>query len=146
MIVKELKQSQKEKDEFQSLSSIVKESTEVITEEQPLQQELTAENTVQAPVAVHKRNLQPLFDENPDCIGWVSIPDTQLDYPVMHTPQEPQKYLRKAFRIRFFRQHSVSSIRIVCNYGVNKLFRQLTSGFIFLRNIAARGEKQKCGK
>lgn len=47
--------------------------------------------------AVHKRNLAPLFAENPDCIGWLTVPGTGIDYPVMHTPGDPQKYLRKDF-------------------------------------------------
>ncbi len=44
-----------------------------------------------------KRNLAPLFDENPDCIGWLSISGTVIDYPIMHTPDDPQKYLHKDF-------------------------------------------------
>ena len=44
-----------------------------------------------------KRNLAPLFEQNRDCIGWLSIPGTMLDYPVMHTPEAPLKYLRRDF-------------------------------------------------
>lgn len=44
-----------------------------------------------------KRNLVPLFEQNRDCIGWLSIPGTMLDYPVMHTPDVPLKYLRRDF-------------------------------------------------
>ena len=50
-----------------------------------------------APKPVFTRNLQPLFDRNPDCIGWVYISDTSINYPVVHTPQEAEKYLRKNF-------------------------------------------------
>ena len=49
-----------------------------------------------APV-VSTRNLAPLFEKNTDCIGWVYIEGTAVDYPVMHTPDEPQRYLRKNF-------------------------------------------------
>lgn len=49
------------------------------------------------PTPVHKRNLAPLFEMNPDCVGWVCVPDTTIDYPFMHTPKESQKYLRKNF-------------------------------------------------
>lgn len=44
-----------------------------------------------------ERNLAPLFEQNRDCIGWLSIPGTTLDYPVMHTPEVPLKYLRRDF-------------------------------------------------
>lgn len=49
------------------------------------------------PEPVFTRNLQPLFDKNSDFVGWVSIANTNIDYPVMFTPQEPEKYLRKNF-------------------------------------------------
>ena len=37
------------------------------------------------------RNISLLIEQNRDCIGWVSVPDTTLDYPVMYTPDNPQK-------------------------------------------------------
>lgn len=40
---------------------------------------------------------EELAVENPDFVGWLSIPDTLIDYPVMDTPQEPEYYLRRAF-------------------------------------------------
>lgn len=38
-----------------------------------------------------------LAHQNSDFCGWVSIADTAVDYPVMHTPEEPERYLRKNF-------------------------------------------------
>lgn len=38
-----------------------------------------------------------LYAENPDVIGWVNIPGTNVDYPVMHTPDEPEKYVHRNF-------------------------------------------------
>lgn len=38
-----------------------------------------------------------LIGMNGDCIGWLSIEGTAVDYPVMHTPAYPQKYLRMNF-------------------------------------------------
>ena len=40
---------------------------------------------------------QVLWEQNPDLFGWVSIPDTAVDYPVMHTAQEETYYLHRAF-------------------------------------------------
>lgn len=34
---------------------------------------------------------------NPDMIGWVSIPGTTINYPVMHTPEDPDRYLTRDF-------------------------------------------------
>ena len=47
------------------------------------------------------RNIAALIAQNSDCIGWISIPDTTLDYPVMHTPEKPQKYLRLGFNEKY---------------------------------------------
>ena len=41
--------------------------------------------------------LLALHEENPDCIYWIRIPDTQIDYPVMYHPQEKDYYLKKDF-------------------------------------------------
>lgn len=38
-----------------------------------------------------------LADENPDMAGWITIPGTGVDYPVMYTPEEPEYYLRRNF-------------------------------------------------
>ena len=39
----------------------------------------------------------PLFACNPDLFGWIKIEGTKLNYPVMHTPDDPEYYLRRAF-------------------------------------------------
>ena len=38
-----------------------------------------------------------LLDENEDSIGWLTIDDTVIDYVVMQTPDEPDKYLHRDF-------------------------------------------------
>lgn len=38
-----------------------------------------------------------LKEENQDFYGWLSIDGTELDYPVMFTPNNPQYYLRRDF-------------------------------------------------
>ncbi|MEE1037881.1 MAG: class B sortase [Eubacterium sp.] len=42
--------------------------------------------------------LEQLHTENQDLYGWISIEDTNIDYPVMFTPQDPEFYLRKNFQ------------------------------------------------
>ena len=39
----------------------------------------------------------PLYERNPDFFGWLSIEGTDIDYPVMYTPEDPEHYLRRAF-------------------------------------------------
>lgn len=38
-----------------------------------------------------------LHQENSDMAGWLAIPGTAVDYPVMYTPGDPEYYLRRAF-------------------------------------------------
>ena len=40
---------------------------------------------------------EALWEENHDFAGWLFIDDTRIDYPVMHTPEEPEFYLHRAF-------------------------------------------------
>ena len=44
-----------------------------------------------------RHDLAALAAENSDCVGWLTIPDTGIDYPVMHTPDDPEHYLRRDF-------------------------------------------------
>ncbi len=39
----------------------------------------------------------PIYERNPDTFGWIHIEGTELDYPVMHAPEDPQRYLHKDF-------------------------------------------------
>lgn len=38
-----------------------------------------------------------LAAQNPEMVGWLRIADTAIDYPVMHTPEDPEKYLHTNF-------------------------------------------------
>lgn len=92
----ELKERQKEKKDFASVAEIAKlPMTEAPAESvTDAETEPSAEPTEQ-PVAGH--NIQALIAENADCIGWLSVDGTNISYPVMYTPSEPQKYLRRNF-------------------------------------------------
>ena len=52
---------------------------------------------VESPDTPPRHDLAALAAENPDCVGWLTIPDTGIDYPVMHTPDTPEHYLRRDF-------------------------------------------------
>lgn len=41
--------------------------------------------------------LLELHEKNPNCVGWIRIEDTHIDYPVMYHPEEKNYYLRKNF-------------------------------------------------
>ena len=112
MIWRELSGRQKDKDNFHTLAELVAPENSITAGTVSSMTEATEgtegmEPTSEEPDApVHKRNLAPLYEQNSDCIGWVSIPDTGVDYPVMHTPDEPQRYLR----LNFYGEYSRSGV------------------------------------
>ena len=63
----------------------------------PEQSSTTQETMVTLTTAPPRHDLAALQAENPDCVGWLTIPDTPVDYPVMFTPDEPERYLRRDF-------------------------------------------------
>ena len=38
-----------------------------------------------------------LKNENPDYVGWIRLPDTRIDYPVVDRESDPEYYLHRAF-------------------------------------------------
>lgn len=40
---------------------------------------------------------QTLASANPDCVGYLEIPGTAIQFPIMFTPTEPEKYLYRDF-------------------------------------------------
>ena len=104
-IYSELRERQKEKKDFSSVAEIAEQPmTEAPAESvTDTETETSAEPTEQS-VAEH--NIQALIAENADCIGWLSVDGTNISYPIMHTPEEPQKYLRCSF----YGQYSQSGV------------------------------------
>lgn len=95
-IYSELKERQKEKEDFAAVSQIAElPMTEAPAESVTDAETETSAEPTERPAAGH--NIQALIAENADCIGWLSIDGTNISYPVMHTPSDPQKYLRRNF-------------------------------------------------
>ena len=110
MIWRELSDRQKDIDNFNQLAELVTpeesgpEPSADSSTGQASQEDENESDAADDPPRV--RNLAPLFAQNSECIGWVCIPDTEVDYPVMHTPENPQKYLR----LNFSGEYSVSGV------------------------------------
>ena len=91
--------------DFEALSAMVGQQETVMptasTEEEtmPDSEEISILETTE-PVSTEPRMLKkyaPLYEQNPDIAGWLRIEDTVLDYPVMYTPEDPEKYLHRNF-------------------------------------------------
>ena len=42
-----------------------------------------------------------LYQKNSDLAGWLTIPGTRIDYPVMYSPDEPERYLHANFDVNY---------------------------------------------
>lgn len=82
----EYQESKEAKEEFQELQVIVEE-----TEEED------AVSGSDKPVS-RKEQYEKLYGKNHDFAGWIKIAGTKIDYPVMHTPDRPDFYLKRNFQ------------------------------------------------
>ncbi len=45
--------------------------------------------------------LQEQYGKNSDLAGWLTVPGTRIDYPVMYSPDEPERYLHANFEVSY---------------------------------------------
>ena len=91
MVVRLLRQGEQEQQAFDDLAALVTPQPEAAEEplELPTDLETLPEETP-SPYAALK-------EQNEDFYGWLSIEGTEIDYPVMYTPDDPEYYLRRGF-------------------------------------------------
>lgn len=98
----------KEKEEFRQLAEIVTEETTEATIEETVKKpnllkvsdcdnDVENESPVYYSTYFQPHSVSDLLSMNSECFGWISISGTNINYPVMHTPSNPQKYLNKNF-------------------------------------------------
>ena len=63
--------------------------------------------------AAAEPDMTPIYEgmkrDNPDFVGYLKIEGTNIEYPVMYSPEEPEKYLDKDFRL----EKSVSGLPFI---------------------------------
>ena len=96
--------SREQRQTYETLAEeFVLESTPGFNSTTPAENSSPTENSsepaesVSLTTAPPRHDLAALAAENSDCVGWLTIPDTGIDYPVMHTPDTPEHYLRRDF-------------------------------------------------
>ncbi|MBQ9828445.1 MAG: class B sortase [Lachnospiraceae bacterium] len=67
--------------------------TGIMAEDRHAEEREMIESDAPTPEAKYSK----LYDQNHDFIGWVSIEGTNVSYPVMHTPDDPEFYLHANF-------------------------------------------------
>ena len=69
---------------------------------QEVPEDAVAEDGADEPTQTAYEKYAPVFAENSDFVGWLSVDGTRINYPVMHTPNTPNYYLKRNFQ----KQHS----------------------------------------
>lgn len=65
---------------------------------EPTQESSTEETTEPEPTEpVMLEEFVELYEQNPDIAGWIRIDGTVVDYPVMYTPEDEEKYIHADF-------------------------------------------------
>lgn len=75
--------------------SLAEAAKQAEAEKQTLETEEETEAETEAPY-VSPIDFAPLLETNPDTIGWIRVPDTKIDYPIVQSPDN-QYYLHKDF-------------------------------------------------
>lgn len=92
-LYKELNEERKQEIIFEELSNIVEET------------EIQEEN--------NKINIQKLYEENNDFVGWLKIEDTNINYPIMQTEIERKDYYLKR---NFYKEYSSLGTPYIAEY------------------------------
>lgn len=91
MLCREYLDQKQSAEAFEEVAELVKEEPDLPVLElesgpEPVQEEMTAFD-----------KYADVYAQNSDLVGWVSIPGTRIDYPVMQTKDNPDFYLKHAF-------------------------------------------------
>lgn len=104
MVGREVFSRQKEKEDFERLVKLVTVKNSDVTPTPTEPSAADARPVVTASPSPdtkesqgERRDLSELFAMNDDFVGWLCIPDTDINYPVMHSPDDPERYLRRNF-------------------------------------------------
>lgn len=86
MIYAHFKEANTQDDLYESLATVVEQNTE---------------SSQATPSEIDEPEMLPeyaeLYKQNSDIVGWITIPDTKINYPVMQSPDNPNFYLKHGF-------------------------------------------------
>lgn len=96
MIIRYCLQSEQEEKAFAELATVVLERPKPVNWAEPSEaaEEERSVDDVETP---QYTEYLALYEQNRDFAGWLKIANTEIDYPVMFTPDDPEYYLRRAF-------------------------------------------------
>ncbi len=102
--------SNKQNTQFDELASMVQQAKPRQTEPEITDPEAPPEPTQPQPLPEYAE----VSALNPDMVGWLAIEGTRINYPVMHAPEQVDKYLHRDFYGKYS-SHGCLYIREACS-------------------------------
>lgn len=90
-IICQYEASRRNREEMERLAQLAQQTTEAVIEESETSEDLEIEIPYVSPI-----DFESLWEKNPDVVGWITIPDTKVDYPILHTDNN-ETYLHQDF-------------------------------------------------
>ena len=90
-IIDHYKESNKQAELYGELAELVDAAAQTDAATEPAEQIPYSEEKMLLP------ELAELYQQNGDLVGWISIADTNINYPVMQSVNEPNFYLKHSF-------------------------------------------------
>lgn len=112
MLAREYLDQKQSAEAFDEVAELVKEDVELPTLE-------LADDPVQEPEELTAfEKYADVYAQNSDLVGWISIPGTRIDYPVMQTKDNPNFYLKHAFD-KSYSSYGVPYMQENCDVGIS---------------------------
>lgn len=103
---------------FDDLTNLITEIDELQKDTEAEESRLSAEELATAEAALAREKYAALFAQNNDFIGWIRIDGTNVNYPVMQTPNKPDFYLKRSFD-KSYSDYGVPYIDEACMTGIS---------------------------
>lgn len=103
---------------FDDLTNLITEIDEPQKDTEAEEADLSAEELAAAEAALAREKYAALFVQNNDFIGWIRIDGTNVNYPVMQTPNKPDFYLKRSFD-KSYSDYGVPYIDEACMTGIS---------------------------
>ena len=126
MLAREYLDQKQSAEAFEEVAELIKEDVELPAlelENAPATEEVTA-----------FEKYADVYAKNSDLVGWVSIPGTRIDYPVMQTKDSPDFYLNPTIRKYLAeRAELVGAIRLPNTAFKDNAGTEVTADILFLQ-------------
>ena len=112
MLAREYLDQKQSAEAFDEVAGLVKEDVELPALE-------LADDPAQEPEELTAfEKYADVYAKNSDLVGWISIPGTRIDYPVMQTKDNPNFYLKHAFD-KSYSSYGVPYMQENCDVGIS---------------------------